>query len=589
MIEMYISRLIDVNRAECQIPVVSILSIRLNNKMAFVSYPATRHPLWGYHISISLSLFSFFVYLTPLVQSAAIDKFYMASIGDSYAAGAAVTSSQSYDDGFYCTRNKFAWEVQMAQDLSWTEKPVDFRFSACGGAQLVAATQADPENHQSTAQLDSAGTPQLLTMQLGGNNAHFGDIAKTCLYIGTSDGEYPDPASGCTQLINTWEAYVDSTDTTEQLSLYAAHHATLGRIMEWNTIKGRNDFYFYVMGYAEFFDTSPGSDWCNSESFGLPVISSKPKLSNALRSKMNELVRKANDRIQLSVTDMNNDRIKFLNPSALYEGHRFCQPGHNIDNQYFLNDVWFWNLSPPSLDPDYTNAGAQYTNADAEWQHKWVSDYVYPNGTQATTDELKALISDSNPFSTGRTFHPKAVGHTAMKDAMIAFLQANNVPGVKGPPPQASPLTTRPYETGQTHIHVNEYWGCLDDANNLSVDIQMWDSKGQLIGTLPRTQAGAAASARMGSKFENQLIVTPEWAQGGYIQFALGDLMFSSLDLDQSKPSFCKVGGYDPKEGPKCVINPPAGRGSIPRLDPGAISVRQMDCWFPAVSTHLII
>lgn len=62
------------------------------------------------------------------------DKFYMASIGDSWAAGAAVTNSQMYDSNTACARNQAAWEAQMAGDNSWTDSAIDFKFLACSGA-----------------------------------------------------------------------------------------------------------------------------------------------------------------------------------------------------------------------------------------------------------------------------------------------------------------------------------------------------------------------------------------------------------------------------------------------------------------------
>lgn len=508
-------------------------------------------------------------------------NFLMASIGDSWAAGAAVTGRDMYDDNNSCLRNKVAWEAQMAGDNSWTDSAIDFKFVACSGAQLVAAAKGDPENGQPDAQLNGAGSPHLLTMELGGNNCHFSDIARACIYVGHAalgDGkEYPNPDGDCYQAITKWEEYILSDSRVAKGSLYFDHHQTLLDIFEWNTIKGRDDFYLYIVGYAEFFNTSPGSDWCNDQTFGKVR---KPRLSNALRSKMNELVRNVNSKIAQSVKDMHNNHISFLDPSSLYDGHRFCEPGHTLSNQYFLNDVWFWNLSPPEDDPDYLNILT--LPLLPVYQATWIAGDMFPNGTKATEGEIRAMVGGSNPYSSGRTFHPKNGGHTAIKNGMISLLRANKVPGVKGAAPPPPPPPKQPYASGQVHIHVKEYWGCLDDANNLSVEIEMWDSTGAQIGNIKRTQAGASASAKMGSKLEDQLIVTPEWAQGGYIQFQLGGLNFNTLnDKDQSKPVYCNVGGYDPSQGPKCVVAIPR---NPPIYYPDAVSIAQMDCFFPAVS-----
>lgn len=112
----------------------------------------------------------------------------------------------------------------------------------------------------------------------------------------------------------------------------------------------------------------------------------------------------------------------------------------------------------------------------------------------------------------------------------------------------------------------------------------MWDGKGTQIGYMKRTQAGASASAKMGSKLEDLLVITPEWAKGGYIQFQLGALGFNTEDdteyLNPAKAG-CHWGGFDPRQGPVCFVSP--GDGAIIPV-PGAYSKNQVDCSFPSVS-----
>lgn len=237
--------------------------------------------------------------------------------------------------------------------------------------------------------------------------------------------------------------------------------------------------------------------------------------------------------------------------------------------------MWFWNLSDPNWDPDYERTDAQ--------QKAWVRDHIFANGTKATDDQFRTYLGSVT--SSGRTFHPKNGGHRVIKDRLIQMLRADKVPSVKQREPLPPPPTKPPYALGETHIHVNEYWGCLDDANKLSVEITRWDSSNKKIGYLHRTQAGASASASMKSKFENTLVITSELARGGYIQFALGGLQFDTISnlvktddeakkARDSKKLYCFVGGYDPKEGPKCwirvgrtvVADPKAVRISLPFL-----------------------
>lgn len=165
---------------------------------------------------------------------------------------------------------------------------------------------------------------------------------------------------------------------------------------------------------------------------------------------------------------------------------------------------------------------------------------------------------------------------------MIDYLRHNNVPGIKQAAPPPPPPKTQPYTSGQIHIHIREFWDCHDDANNLSVEITMWDGAGVQIGFMKKTQAGASASAWMGSKLEDPLVITPEWANGGYIQFQIGLLGFDThTDTDDSKPTHCHWGGFDPRDGPTCVVAIPP---NPPRYYPDALSINNIDCWFPSVS-----
>lgn len=297
---------------------------------------------------------------------------------------------------------------------------------------------------------------------------------------------------------------------------------------------------------------------------------------------MNELVDIINAVIDRSVKDMNNPKIRFVNPDPLFDGHRFCEKGHDLDAQFFLKDVWFWLWNPPSEDPDY------------EHQRAWIQDAKFPNGTVAGRDYLESVVGISSA-SALRIFHPKGFGNFAIKNLLIQRFWDDKVPGVKQPA-IPTPPTQQPYASGQARLHVREFKDCNQDPQvDLSVEVEIWDSTGSQIGFHERTQAGAVSPGKIGSKFEDQLIVTPEHGGGDYIQFQLGQLNFNSIqnaiECDEKKhprpwpETYCCVGGWDPKGGPQCVI--PGPGGGPPRFDLDAVSIRQMDCWFPAVSSHL--
>jgi hypothetical protein len=184
------------------------------------------------------------------------DKFKLASIGDSYAAGAAGGGNFYDGNKDWCWRWSYAWENMMATDNSWTSQPIDFSFAACSGAKLISAAVGDPEINFDKPQLSLVGTPYLLTMQLGGNNAHFSDIARDCIYLGSSNGkEYPDPDSGCTQSINLWGNYIKN-ESVENGFKYD-YVTALNGILNWPTIKGRSDFYLYTVVMRNSLTPSP--------------------------------------------------------------------------------------------------------------------------------------------------------------------------------------------------------------------------------------------------------------------------------------------------------------------------------------------
>jgi hypothetical protein len=135
-------------------------------------------------------------------------------------------------------------------------------------------------------------------------------------------------------------------------------------------------------------------------------------------------------------------------------------------------------------------------------------------------------------------------------------------------------------------MHIYQYWGCVGgDENNISVKVKIRDSTDALIGSMDRTQADATTPAHMKSKFEDELIITPKWAEGGYIQFQLVTFAFNTnSNRNEAEPTHCRCGGFGPGEGPTCWID----TGGFPIEHPVAVAINQVDCWFPSVSTNCL-
>src|SRR5579862_4626797 len=109
-----------------------------------------------------------------------------------------------------------------------------------------------------------------------------------------------------------------------------------------------------------------------------------------------------------------------------FQGHRFCEANHSLEDQWTSGDVWLWNL--------------QYSNDGGDQLGQILVD---SNGTsyqgQAPGDSEQNYDSfdpwSSNPSAgapwIARPFHPKKTGNQQMKDIYIQRLKDDRVPGVK--------------------------------------------------------------------------------------------------------------------------------------------------------------
>jgi hypothetical protein len=69
-----------------------------------------------------------------------------------------------------------------------------------------------------------------------------------------------------------------------------------------------------------------------------------------LRKRLNELVRGLNEGIEAGVKgSWHNQKAMFVDLDGRMDGHRFCEFGHNIWDQYFGDKVHLWNMSPEGV------------------------------------------------------------------------------------------------------------------------------------------------------------------------------------------------------------------------------------------------
>ncbi|KAH9905504.1 SGNH hydrolase [Xylariomycetidae sp. FL2044] len=375
------------------------------------------------------------------------NDFVWASVGDSWASGVSYSADQDtdYDDDKYgCHRWKDSYGPLMERNTSWVKGLQEFHFAACSGATLdKIVINSQGEN---PAQMSSVGNPQMITYHAGGNNCGFGAVVTDCVYQPTGDfgPEYPNPDGQCAKRLKASNEYINSDNTGRGNGLYIDELNTVRDILNHPAVKDNQEFRLYILGYAQFFHT--GDNYCNEISFGalawLPW-GNKPKLTNRLRTDINDGVRRVNEVLGRVAKDVGDARVKFLDVNPSFDTHRFCEDHHNYQDQWYSRDVWLWNLNLPRNDPP----------ADPSGIDAWLSGGRLPDGTNVTEypsgtvigDEMQGgVVSDDFNASSGsgsgggsptwqqRPFHPKHGGTHAIANIVMAQAMADKIPGVLG-------------------------------------------------------------------------------------------------------------------------------------------------------------
>lgn len=126
--------------------------------------------------------------------------------------------------------------------------------------------------------------------------------------------------------------------------------------------------------------------------------------------------------------------------------------------------------------------------------------------------------------------------------------------------------------TGTCSFHVDEWQSCADDASNLFANISIYDNNKKVIGQTTPSPGTLGEPINISDPYYfnstylvDSLVIVGEHAND-YMQFTLGKLSWTSKTT--AAPYYCKVGGWNPKDGPSCGIE-------IQNAE------NQVDCSFP--------
>ncbi|KAG5950115.1 hypothetical protein E4U53_005472 [Claviceps sorghi] len=355
------------------------------------------------------------------------------TLGDSYSAGIGTGSNGTEND---CRQGSHAYPKLIQADLDRHPNPDDahaeLQFLSCTGSTINDMLSSGSD-HSQIDLLNVSSSPDFALVSIGGNDLGFFAVMNSCVfrlysfYSGTCDEALRESESA----LNAW--------------------LPLDRV-QWEK---HPCFTSTVTGYARFFNEH--TDDCDHRSFG--VWWRGPKLKKDLRRRMNKMVLSVNAKIRQSVNSINMafapPRVFFVDYDIAFDGHRFCEP-NVIEPDYTRNSTWFFLVGGPdnaeedlkarsAVVPSKYNrlltSGSDLADPDtclvpAEKSGDW-GQLAVCLMAMALRDEpgLRAshnigIMQNSMwyvPTYYGKTFHPRTLGHRAIRDRIYESWSEQNL------------------------------------------------------------------------------------------------------------------------------------------------------------------
>ena len=349
-------------------------------------------------------------------------------IGDSWGSGVSYSTDVLYDGNRdSCLRTKESHGPQMEADQGWVgHDPSGLRDAACSGSQLGDIVLGQ---HQ----MGKVGSPDVVIMTSGGNNAGFGHIVDVCIYHSDPTHNYGNPywsdkdgSGDCSKALADASEYIENPDKmARDLTI------TLNDLFADAAVSNNADFLLYLTGYAQFFGTDY-DPWCEYEYWSIPTLNPfniDPYLSKTLRQAFNDRVSKVNDLYRTTAeSDAFKAKVRYIDVDSRFSGHRFCEPGSNYNEQIntdtHFDKVYLWNLNYPwqvsgQGAPSAAAAGGNVTAQEAQAAF---------NGGGVTAWSSGGGGNDPANGWRLRPFHPRYTGYTAIKEAIFAQLTIDGRP-----------------------------------------------------------------------------------------------------------------------------------------------------------------
>jgi hypothetical protein len=337
----------------------------------------------------------------------------------------------------------------------------------------------------------------MIVLQTGGDSAGLASVVHACLYA---------PHGSCDQEIERAVAYINGPNKHQ---LFQDTQSIVTAVFDDGNVKKNPKFELFLFGYAQFFYEQEGAgDWCNDVSFALGT-ENVPRLTLDVRKRINELTRALNDNLKDAV---NGTGAHFIDTDPSAEGHRFCQPGHTLYDQFYGENVYFWNrapegiiVNPHAMDGVADNNGTYELRnpTPAEFEH-WIKTGNFTDNPHKTSFNASTSInpgpSEAAEAAAHRAFHPNPKGNGAMAEAAMLSIKAvyYNRSGESGRVPYTKSLQIilRQYRNkfywgahqGPIRIPVNVcgdtrfnavFYNEADNREDLSIDNPPWVMPGR--------------------------------------------------------------------------------------------------------------
>jgi GDSL-like Lipase/Acylhydrolase family len=292
----------------------------------------------------------------PAIPGLPLGLHYVA-LGDSYSAGEGLENTGLSDaNSAGCDRAKGSYSHLVHLPGSATtmaaaaavdhNDPVSFTFGACSGAEID--NFANTQQHQGEplqqaylqprpGSLQGPGSPSLVTLTLGGNDAGFKHLAEFC-FLNASVGEIAGVVADCTGVsVQVSVPFLGTTYVRHSLGLIEAEDALidslrpgLARVYEQVHVKAP-DAAVLVLGYPQIFPHAyEPACW---QGLGVGVDVHGVGLNVGWDTPVRDFLREAVDRTDGVIGHAVDEAaastggvVHYLDPRTAFAGHELCGP-----------------------------------------------------------------------------------------------------------------------------------------------------------------------------------------------------------------------------------------------------------------------